>query len=46
MGLTIVALVLFLAMVAAWVILPGSASVSAVPESSEGLAPNTVGQTA
>jgi hypothetical protein len=46
MALAIVALLLFFAMVVAWAVLPGGASVSAIKESSEGLAPNAVGQTA
>ncbi|HEU5103939.1 MAG TPA: hypothetical protein VFU22_33215 [Roseiflexaceae bacterium] len=46
MALTIVALALFLAMVVAWVVLPGSAMVTPAQESSEPLAANAASQTA
>lgn len=45
MSLTIVALLLFLAMVVAWVVLPGGAAITPVQENADDLAPNTVGQT-
>jgi hypothetical protein len=46
MSLTIVALILFLAMVAAWAVLPGSAVAQQSRESNDSLSPNAVGQTA
>ena len=46
MSLLIVALVLFLAMVAAWVVLPGSMSATPLEEISEPLSANAVGQSA
>ena len=46
MSLTIVALVLFLAMVASWVVLPGGAAITPVQENADDLAPNAVSQTA
>jgi hypothetical protein len=46
MTLTIIALLLFLAMVAAWVMLPGSMLVLPVEESAEPLPATTAGQTA
>ncbi|MEO7909611.1 MAG: hypothetical protein ABIV47_08185 [Roseiflexaceae bacterium] len=45
MGLTIVALLLFLAMVAAWVVLPGSLMALPIEESAEPL-PATASQVA
>ena len=45
MGLIIVSLILFLALVVAWVVLPGSAMTVSAHESSEPL-PITSGQTA
>jgi len=45
MGLTIVALVLFLAMVAAWVVLPGSMMAVPIEESADPM-PATVSQVA
>ena len=45
MGLMIVALLLFLAMVITWVVLPGSAMVAPVQESTEPLAANAATQT-
>jgi hypothetical protein len=46
MGLTIVALLLFLAMVAAWVMLPGSMMALPIEESAEPLPATTASQTA
>jgi hypothetical protein len=46
MGLAIVALFLFLAMVAAWVVLPGSAMTAPVQESTEPLPVNAATQAA
>ena len=46
MSLTIVALILFLAMVAAWVVLPSGTGVTPMKESSESVSANAVGQTA
>jgi hypothetical protein len=45
MGLIIVSLILFLALVVAWVVLPGSAMIVPAQESAEPL-PMTSGQTA
>jgi hypothetical protein len=46
MALTIVALILFLAMVVAWAILPGSAMVAPVQESAEPLTASAASQAA
>lgn len=46
MTLTIVALLLFVAMVLAWVVLPGGAAITPVQENADDLAPNAVSQTA
>lgn len=46
MSLTIVALLLFLAMVVAWVVLPGGAAVAPVQENADDLAPNAASQAA
>lgn len=46
MTLVIVALALFLALVVAWVVLPGSAMAAPAQESTEPLSVNAAGQTA
>lgn len=46
MSLVIVALLLFIGMVAAWVVLPGSMVATPLEESGEPLAANAVGQSA
>ena len=46
MSLLIIALLLFIGMVAAWVALPGSMSATPIEESPEPLAANAVGQSA
>jgi hypothetical protein len=46
MGLTIVALVLFLAMVAAWVVLPGSMMALPIEDSADPMPATAAGQTA
>jgi hypothetical protein len=46
MALVILALLLFLGMVAAWVILPGSVTVTRIEESVEPMSANVAGQTA
>jgi hypothetical protein len=46
MGLTIVALVLFLAMVAAWVVLPGSMMASPIEDSADPMPATAASQTA
>jgi hypothetical protein len=46
MALTIIALLLFLGMVIAWVVLPGSLMVATAQESTEPLPANAVSQTA
>ena len=46
MGLTIVALVLFLAMVAAWVVLPGSMMALPIEDSADPMPAAVAGQTA
>jgi len=46
MGLTIVALLLFLAMVAAWVVLPGSMMALPIEESADPIPATATGQTA
>jgi hypothetical protein len=46
MALTIIALLLFLAMVIAWVVLPGSVMALPIEESSDPLPANAASQTA
>ncbi|MDQ2996057.1 MAG: hypothetical protein M3R61_03220 [Chloroflexota bacterium] len=46
MGLTIVALVLFLAMVAAWVVLPGSMMALPIEDSADPMPATAAAQTA
>ena len=46
MGLTIVALLLFLAMVAVWVVLPGSTLALPIEESADPMPATAAGQTA
>jgi hypothetical protein len=45
LALTIIALLLFLAMVVAWVVLPGSMMALPIEESADPLPANAVGQT-